>query len=68
MNFQSRDSRSGPLFKSNHILKLEDKILVENTLFINKSLNKLFPPVFKCWFIFCSDVHNYQAVSSTADI
>ena len=29
MNFQSRDSRSNPLFKSNHILKLEDKILIE---------------------------------------
>ena len=29
MNFQSRDSRSSPLFKSNHILKLEDKILIE---------------------------------------
>ena len=32
MNFQSRDSHSSPLFKSNHILKLEDKILIENTL------------------------------------
>ena len=32
MNFQSRDSHSSPLFKSNHILKLQDKILIENTL------------------------------------
>ena len=32
MNFQSRDSHSSPLFKSNHILKLHDKILIENTL------------------------------------
>ena len=36
MNFPSRDSHSGPLFKSNHILKLENKILIENILFINK--------------------------------
>ena len=36
MNFQSRVSHSNPLFKSNHILKLEDKILTENILFINK--------------------------------
>ena len=35
MNFQSTDSHSSPLFKSNHFLKLEDKILIENTLFIN---------------------------------
>ena len=33
MNFQSRDSHSSPLFKSNHILKHEDKILIENILY-----------------------------------
>ena len=33
MNFQSRDSHSSPLFKSNHFLKLEDKILIENISF-----------------------------------
>ena len=65
MNFQSRDSHSSPLFKFNHILKLEDKILVENII-INKSFNNLLP-IFKSWFTFCLDVHNYQAVSSTAD-
>ena len=47
MNFQSRDSYSSLLFKSNHILKLEDKILMENNLFINKSFNNLLPPIFK---------------------
>ena len=67
MNFQSRDSRSSPLFKSNHILKFQDKILTENIIFINKSFNNLLPPIFKSWFTFCSDVHNYQTVSSTAD-
>ena len=67
MNFQSRDSHSSPLFKSNHILKLEDKIFIENILFINKSFNNLLPPIFKSWFTFFSDVHNYQTVSSTAD-
>ena len=65
MNFQSRDSHSSPLFKSNHILK--DKVLIENILFINKSFNNLLPPIFKNWFIFCSNVHNYQTVSSTSD-
>ena len=68
MNFQSRDSHSSQLFKSNHILKLEDKILTENIIFINKSFKTFFhPPIFKIWFTFCSDVHNYQTVSSTAD-
>ena len=32
MNFQSRDSHSSPLFRSNHILKLEGKIFIENIL------------------------------------
>ena len=67
MNCQSRDSHSSALFKSNHILKLEEKILIENILFINKSFNNLLPPIFKSWFIFCSDVHNYQTVSSTVN-
>ena len=67
MNFQSRDSHSSPLFRSNHILKLEDKILIENILFISKSFNNLLPPIFKSWFTFCSDVQNYHTVSSTAD-
>ena len=64
MNFQSRNFHSSPLFTSNHILKLEDKILIENILFTNKSLNNLLPPIFKNWFTFCSDVHNYQTVLS----
>ena len=67
MNFQSRESHSSPLFKSNHILKLDDKILIENILFINKSFNNLLPPIFQGWFTFCSDARNYQTVSSTAD-
>ena len=66
MNFQSRDSHLSLLFKSNHILKLEDKILIENILSINKSFNRLLPPIFKSWFTFCSEVHNYQTSSSTA--
>ena len=66
MNFQSRDSPSSSLFRSNNILKLEDKILIDNILFINKSFNNL-PPIFKSWFNFCSDFHNYHTVLSTAD-
>ena len=67
MDFQSRESNSSSLFKSNHILTLEDKILTENIIFIHKSFNNLLPPIFKNWFTFCSDVHNYQTVPSTAD-
>ena len=48
-------------------MKLEDKILIENILFVNKSFNILLPSIFKGWFTFCSGVHNYKTVSSTAD-
>ena len=67
MSFQSKDSHSSPLFRFNHILKLQVKILIENILFINKSFNSLLPEIFKSWSIFCSDLHNYHTVSSTAD-
>ena len=67
MNFQSRGSHSNLLLESNHISILEDKILTENILFINKSFNNLLPLIFKSWFTFCSDVHSYQTVSSTTD-
>ena len=67
MHFQSRDSHSNPLFRSNHIQKLEDNILTENIIFINKSFDDLLPPISKSWFRFCSDLNNYDRVSSTAD-
>ena len=65
--FQSRDSHSNPLFRSNHILKLDDKILIENILLASKSFNNLLPSIFKSSFAFCSNVHNYHSVSSTVD-
>ena len=68
MNLQSRDSHSNPPFRSNHILKFEDEILIENIIFISKSFNDLLPSIFKSWFTFCFDVHNYHTVSSTAKI
>ena len=55
-NFLSKDSNSSGLFKSNHILKLEDKILIENIRFINKLINNLLLPIIRSWFTFCSDV------------
>ena len=67
INFQSKDSHSSPLFKSSYILKLEDKIVIENIPFINKLFNNILPPMFKSCFAFCSGVHSYQTVSFTVD-
>ena len=45
MNFHPRDSHSSPLFKSNHILKFENDILIEDILLISVSINQLLPPI-----------------------
>ena len=56
INFQSRNSHTSPLFKQNFILKSQDKICLENILFVSKSLNNL-SPIFNTWFSFSSDHH-----------
>ena len=52
INFQPRNSHASPLFKQNFILKFQDKICVENVLFVSKSLNNLTLSVFSTWFRF----------------
>ena len=65
INLQPRNFHTSPLFKQNSILKFQDKICLENILFISKSLNNLSPSVFNTWFSFSSDQHNYETSSST---
>ena len=65
INFQPRNSHTSPLFKQSSILKFQDKICLENILFVSKSLNNLSPSVFNTWFSFSSDQHNYETSSST---
>ena len=67
INNQPRNSHSSLLLKKSSILKFEDQILINNILFISKSINNLLPPIFNNWFIFCSNVHNYNAVSYLTD-
>ena len=65
VNFQPRNFHTSPLFKQNSILKFQDKICLENILFVSKSLNNLSPSIFNTWFSFSSDQHNYETSSST---
>ena len=65
INFQPRNSHTGPLFKQNFILKFQDKICLENVLFVSKSLNNVTPSVFSTWFSFSSDQQNCETSSST---
>ena len=65
ITFQPRNFHTSPLFKQNSILKFQDKICLENILFVSKSLNNLSPSIFNTWFSFSSDQHNYETSSST---
>ena len=65
INFQPRNPHTSALFKQNFILKFQDKICLENVLFVSKSLNNLTLSVFSAWFSFSSDQHKYETSSST---
>ena len=47
------------------MFKCQDKICLENILFISIFLNNLSPSVFNTWFSFSSDQYNYEISSST---
>ena len=65
--FQLRNSHSSPLFKKSYILKFSDKVNLENTLFVSKSINNLLPSLFNNWFVSLSDQHNYETSWSSLD-
>ena len=65
MSFECRNVHSNPLFFRHEIIKLPDKILMENCLFISKSVNFNLPSIFNHWFTFSSDSHNYETSSSS---
>ena len=65
INFQPKNFHTSPLFKQNSILKFQDKICLENILFVSKSLNNLSPSIFNTRFSFFSDQHNYETSSFT---
>ena len=65
INLQPRNFHTSPLFKQNSILKFQDKICLENILFVSKSLNNLSPSIFNTQFSFSSYQHNYKTSSPT---
>ena len=64
INFQPRNFHTSPLFNQSSILKFQDKICLENLLFI-KSSNNLLPSVCNTWFSVSSGQHNYETSGST---
>ena len=51
---------TAPLFFKSKIVKLPDKIKIENRLFISKYVSNKSPVIFNSWFYFSSTFHNYE--------
>ena len=59
LNHNAHTSPSYISFRDLNILKLPDKIALENCLFINKYFNKCLHTIFKNWFTLSSDFNTY---------
>ena len=58
--FLNHNAPKSHLFRDLNILKLHDKIALENCLFINKYFNKCLTTIFKNWFTLLFDFHTYS--------
>ena len=52
INFKEHNAHSSPLFHYSKIIKIADKVKIENCLFIIKYINNKLPSVFTNWFYF----------------
>ena len=64
IHFKGKFDHTSSLFSESNIIKLPDKISIENCLFVSKSLNNQLPEIFNNWFVFSSDTHRYETSCS----
>ena len=64
IHFKGKFDRTSFLFSASNIIKLPDKISIENCLFVSKSLNNQLPEIFNNWLVFSSDTHRYETSCS----
>ena len=67
MSFKDQLFHSSPLFSSNNILTLGDKITLENILFVSKSINRQVPSICYDWFTFSGNLHRYETCWSVTN-
>ena len=65
LSFECTNAHSNPLLFRHEIIKFPQKLIMENCLFINKSINFNLPPIFNHWFTFSSNPHNYETSRSS---
>ena len=68
MHFSQYLAHTDPLFYTANIVKIHDKVSVDNCMFISKSLCNYLPSLFKDWFIFSSSNHDHQLRSSNLGV
>ena len=57
INFKNWNDEPGPLYKNNHILKLQDLITTQNIMFVHDYLNNRLPSCFQDNFSKLSQLH-----------
>ena len=62
INFKERNDHSSPLFHYCKIIRISDKVKIENCLFMNKYTNNKLSSIFTNWFTFSSLSHNDQTL------
>ena len=63
IHFKGKFDHTNSLFSESRIIRLRDKICIQNYLFISKSLHNQLPKIFNDWFVFSSDTHRYEIFS-----
>ena len=64
IHFKGKFDHTSSLFSESNIIKLPDKISIENCLFVSKSLNNQLSEIFNNWFVFSSDTHRCETSCS----
>ena len=64
IHFKGKFDHTSSLFSESNIIKLPDKVSIENCLFVSKSLNNQLPEIFNNWFVFSSYTHSYGTLYS----
>ena len=65
MNLKPRNFHTSHLYLRLNIVKVLDKILLENCLLISKAINNFLPSLFNDWLTVASETHRYETSSST---
>ena len=60
IHFKEHNTHTTPFIFISKMVKLLDKIKIENCLFIGKYVNNKLPPILNGWFIFYFTFHSYK--------